>query len=254
MWCVVPISTKRRLPLPSDARAGQVYEAVAFQPAWSAASASLKPDCSSGSDIRRVRLQLRWRATVRHLPTRLAIISGRSIGLASSSAQDADGLPVTSNVFLKSSAPFDPALDPDDEKGMLSRRLRRRCCSGEARSRRPATRRSRASPGHCSARVLRRDDERASGRRRSHPFDCGCGGRALQRMRRLPFSNRPIVTPINWEVSARAMRVRAGRPSRSRRCFSLGNLARCCSSEVQGCSARTSSRALPSGPVGQSIA
>ncbi|HEY1884315.1 MAG TPA: hypothetical protein VGG51_14900 [Candidatus Cybelea sp.] len=32
--------------------------------------------------------------------------------------KDADALPITSNVFLKSSAPFDPALDPDDEKGM----------------------------------------------------------------------------------------------------------------------------------------
>ena len=27
-------------------------------------------------------------------------------------------MPVTSNVFLKSRAPFDPSVDPDDEKGM----------------------------------------------------------------------------------------------------------------------------------------
>ena len=32
--------------------------------------------------------------------------------------KDADGMPVTSNVFLKSGVPFDPSVDPDDEKGM----------------------------------------------------------------------------------------------------------------------------------------
>lgn len=32
--------------------------------------------------------------------------------------KDAGGMPVTSNVFLKSGVPFDPSVDPDDEKGM----------------------------------------------------------------------------------------------------------------------------------------
>ncbi|HEY2476455.1 MAG TPA: hypothetical protein VGI19_16875 [Candidatus Cybelea sp.] len=32
--------------------------------------------------------------------------------------KDADGRPLRANVFLKNSAPYDPSVDPDDEKGM----------------------------------------------------------------------------------------------------------------------------------------